>query len=80
MTRCAFAIVAAGLVAGCVPSPENYETAPVTVPTEAGNVVCQLYTPRRVVWDRSIDRPASMSVGQADAICKAEGERQKAAR
>ncbi|WP_264213566.1 hypothetical protein [Leisingera thetidis] len=61
---------------GCV-SPENYETEPVQIQTSAGVVVCQLYTKDRVLWDRSILRPDSMSVEQADAICRNEGLRQK---
>ncbi|KIC19405.1 hypothetical protein [Leisingera sp. ANG-DT] len=63
-------------LSGCV-SPENYETTPVQLQTSKGIVTCQLYTKERVLWDRSIDRPATMSVQEADAICKQEGQRQK---
>jgi len=66
---------AAGL-AGCV-SPEQFETTPVQLETSKGIVTCQLYTKDRVLWDRSINRPAAMSVEEADAICKQEGQRQK---
>lgn len=72
-------IAAAGTIAaltGCV-SPEQFETAPVQLRTSKGIVTCQLYTKERVLWDRSIDRPASMSVKEADDICKTEGYRQK---
>lgn len=70
-------ILSAFAVAGCAPSPANYETAPVQVQTAQGVVTCQLYTPERVLWDRAIDRPNSMSVQDGDAVCRAEGERQK---
>ena len=63
-------------LAGCVVTPEEYETTPVKVQTSAGTVTCQLYTKELVTWDRAIDRPASMTVQQADAICKEEGRRQ----
>ncbi|MDN3714019.1 hypothetical protein QWZ10_23610 [Paracoccus cavernae] len=42
-----------------------------------GPVTCQLYTKSLTTWDRSIDRPAAMSVKAADAACQAEGQRQK---
>lgn len=65
------------LVSACAPSPEEYETEPVQVETAQGVVTCQLYQKNLVVWDRAIDRPASMSVKDGDAICKAEGQRRK---
>lgn len=64
-------------MAGCVASPKDYETTPVKVETDQGTVTCQLYTDDLVVWDRAIDRPASMSVKAADSVCLAEGERRK---
>lgn len=64
-------------VAGCVASPVEYETTPVKVETTKGIVTCQLYTKDLVVWDRAIDRPASMSVQEADGVCRAEGDRRK---
>ncbi|MBY6065608.1 hypothetical protein KUW17_02575 [Leisingera aquaemixtae] len=70
----AFGAIAA--LTGCV-SPEQFETAPVQLRTSKGIVTCQLYTKERVLWDRSIDRPASMTVQEADDICKREGYRQK---
>ncbi|MEP3334005.1 hypothetical protein [Sedimentitalea sp.] len=70
-------ILSAVAVAGCVPSPASFESAPVQVQTAQGVVTCQLYTPERVYWDRAIDRPNSMSVQQGDAVCRAEGERRK---
>ncbi|WP_372573985.1 hypothetical protein [Ruegeria jejuensis] len=72
-----FACAAAVILSGCVPSPENYETTPVQVQTEKGIVTCQLYSKDLVVWDRAIDRPNSMGVQEADAICKEEGKREK---
>lgn len=64
---------AAALVTGCTIA--SFETTPVTVETEKGPVVCQLYQMDRVDWDRSIDHPNSISVPEADAICRAEGHR-----
>ncbi|WP_170769773.1 hypothetical protein [Ruegeria lacuscaerulensis] len=65
----------AGLAA-CVPSPEDFETTPVKVQTPKGEVTCQLYRPDRVIWDRAIDFPATkMTVPEADAYCKQEGQR-----
>lgn len=74
----AFALPIVAL-AGCVSSPVDYETAPVKIETAKGTVTCQLYTKDLVVWDRAIDRPATMSVKEADSICNAEGERRKRA-
>jgi len=64
---------------GCVGDRRQYETTPVEVQSAKGVVVCQLYTRERVIWDRSIEHPGSMAVEEADGICRAEGERQKAA-
>lgn len=58
-------------LAGC--SPRFYESAPIYVYTPQGEVVCQLYTKEEVLWDRSINRPDSMSVQKADNICINEG-------
>ncbi|KIC37622.1 hypothetical protein [Leisingera sp. ANG-M7] len=69
----AFGTIAA--LSGCV-SPEQFETTPVQLQTSKGVVTCQLYTKDRVLWDRSIDRPTSMPVQEADEICKREGYRQ----
>lgn len=69
------AIALAGLLAAC--SPQQFETAPVTVQTAQGPVVCQLYTRNRLDWDRAISRPEGMTVEQADTICRNEGIRQK---
>ena len=60
--RLGFAAVVVLLLGGCVGGPTQYETTPVNVQTAQGVVVCQLYTRERVIWDRSINRPASMSV------------------
>lgn len=70
-------IVAAMALSGCDLDPRNYETPPVSVQTSRGLVVCQLYTPERIVWDRAIDYPANLTVKEADGICLAEGKRQK---
>ncbi|SLN37526.1 hypothetical protein ROA7450_01797 [Roseovarius albus] len=65
------------VLSGCSIDPQKYETTPVKVNSSKGVVTCQLYTKERVLWDRSIGRPNSMSVQEADNICRAEGERQK---
>lgn len=61
-------------LSGCG-DPASYETAPVEVTTARGIVTCQLYTHDRVLWDRAIDRPETMTVKDADDICVAEGYR-----
>jgi hypothetical protein len=38
-------------------------------------VVCQLYSHNTVMLDRAIHMPHAMHVGEADALCRAEGER-----
>lgn len=70
-------LISIPLLAGCAVDPRAYETPPVSVETAKGTVVCQLYTPERIVWDRSIDRPSNMTVEEADNICRAEGVRQQ---
>ncbi|MFY2826639.1 hypothetical protein [Ruegeria sp. MALMAid1280] len=63
-------------LAACIPSPEDLETEPVKVQTPKGVVTCQLYRHDRVTWDRAIDYPATkMSVPEADAYCRQEGQR-----
>ncbi len=70
-----FLPLVAGL-SGCIPSPEDVESAPVKVQTPKGEVTCQLYRLDRVIWDRATDFPADkMSVPEADAYCKQEGQR-----
>lgn len=78
MLRTAMFCTAGALVlAGCSVDPRSFETAPVDLKTPKGIVTCQLYTKERVLWDRSINRPESMTVQEADDICRAEGLRQK---
>ncbi|WP_037306789.1 hypothetical protein [Ruegeria halocynthiae] len=63
-------------LAACIPSPEDLETTPVKVQTPKGEVTCQLYRQDRVTWDRAINFPAAkMSVPEADAFCRQEGQR-----
>lgn len=63
-------------LAGCIPSPEDLESTPVEVQTPKGEVTCQLYRQDRVTWDRAINFPATkMSVPEADAYCRQEGQR-----
>lgn len=56
----------------------QYEREPVTVETEAGPVVCQLYLPQIVMWDMPMSHPASMTTEEATAICRQEGMARKA--
>ncbi len=65
----------AAALAAC--SPKQFESAPVTVDTAQGPVVCQLYTKNLTDWDRSISHPDAMSVAEADRVCEAEGLRQQ---
>ena len=77
MTKTSIAAVLGGslLLAGCVASPEFYATEPVQIQTPGGIVTCQLYTESRVIWDRSVARPETMTVQQADNYCRGEGQR-----
>ena len=76
MTKPALMLVGAIALAGCT-SPAYFETEPVQVQTAQGVVTCQLYTKDVLDWDRSINRPATMSVEYADQVCKAEGAARK---
>lgn len=75
MFRLALGLATVAVVAGCSLDPKDYETTPVVVDSAAGPVTCQLYTHEQVTWDRSTNRPASMSVTTADNICRQEGYR-----
>lgn len=71
-------LAAIALLTGCGGlDPRAYETAPVKLKTAKGPVTCQLYTRERVIWDRAIEWPRSMTFEEADGICRAEGLRQK---
>jgi len=71
-------VLTLGLVAsGC--DRTSYETKPVVLNTVSGEVACQLYTVERTYWDHAVLYPEALTRAQADAICLAEGERQKAA-
>ena len=61
------------IVTAC--SPTVYETEPVTLKTDKGEVVCQLYDRNTVIFDRVIHMPHAMHVEEADALCRAKGER-----
>ena len=77
MFRTISAAVVVGTLTACSLDPKFYESPPVTIPSPLGPVVCQLYTKDIVEWDRAMSRPPQMSVAAADAICLAEGQRQK---
>ena len=72
-----FVLVAAAVatLSACAITPEQYETTPVLAESPAGPVTCQIYTHEQVTWDRSINRPNSMSVTTADSLCRQEGHR-----
>ena len=59
-------------LAGCI-DPANYTTAPVSVTTQSGTVVCQLYRTYTVLWDRAISVPPHMSISTGNAICENKG-------
>jgi len=70
-------VLSALSVSACVGSPEQFRSTPVTLTTSKGPVKCQLYTRGQVAWDRSIDRPESMSLDEAEGLCASEGLRRK---
>jgi hypothetical protein len=61
------------LVSGCTLA--SFETEPVTLKTDKGEVVCQLFDRHIVIFDRVIHMPYAMHVEEADALCRAESER-----
>ena len=65
--------VTLALPSGCTLA--SFETEPVTLKTDKGEVVCQLYDRHTVIFDRVIYMPYAMHVEEADALCLAEGER-----
>ncbi|WBU54144.1 hypothetical protein [Paracoccus sp. SCSIO 75233] len=73
--RALAAVIAFGTLSACAISPKDFESQPVLVDTAMGPVICQLYTPEQVTWDRSIGRPNAMDVATADTICRNEGKR-----
>lgn len=73
----AIAAMALGVAALTACTPRQFESDPVTVGSPQGPVTCQLYTRNMLDWDRSINRPATMSVADADQICRAEGKRRQ---
>ncbi len=62
-----------GVLAGCDRS--SYESAPVVLKGDYGELTCQLYTVERVMWDEAVLYPDTLTKEQADALCFAEGER-----
>ena len=61
------------LVSACTPA--DFESDPLTLKTDMGDVVCQLYSHNTVMLDRAVHMPHAMHVGEADALCRVEGER-----
>ena len=65
--------VALFILMGCA-GKASFETAPVTVSTGKGDVICQLYRLDNVTWDEAISVPAGMSIKTGDALCKQRGQ------
>ena len=64
----------AATLTGCI-DPANYATTPVSVTTETGTVVCQLYRTNNVLWDEAISiPPACQSVLEMQSV-KIKGTR-----
>ena len=61
------------LVSGCALA--SFETEPVTLKADKGDVVCQLYDRNTVIFDHVIHMQHAMHVEEANALCRAEGER-----
>ena len=61
------------LVSGC--TTKSIETEPVTLKADKGDVVCQLYDRNTVIFDHIIHMQHAMHVEEANALCRAEGER-----
>ncbi len=74
-TRIALVATAAAALSACAITPKDYETPPVIAQSPQGPVTCQIYTKEQVTWDRSINRPSTMDVETADALCRQEGYR-----
>ncbi len=55
-------------IGACVPEG-MMESDPVTVPTNYGNITCQLYSKDINWWDRSISYPRGMTQQSADQLC-----------
>ena len=73
------ALIATTVLAGCDwYDNRNIETPPVTVKTQYGPVICQLYREDIVWFDRAWVKPETMPTNIANEICQAEGKRIKA--
>lgn len=73
--KAASALAAVAVLSACAISPKDYESTPIIAQSPMGPVVCQIYTPGQVTWDRSITRPENMNAETADHLCRAEGKR-----
>lgn len=76
MKKVVLLTVACAALTACDKS--QYESEPVTLQTPQGDVTCQLYRHDIVMWDEAISRPAAMTDDAANALCEAEGQREKA--
>lgn len=77
MKKLALVLIALTATAGCAVEQKSFESEPVVVATRGGNVTCQLYSARMVIWDEAIDLPDGMRIVEADRICQYAGQRQK---
>lgn len=54
-------------------SVSQFESEPITVRAEHGYVVCQLYKPGLVIFDKAVSVYGRIESAEADLICRAEG-------
>ena len=75
-TILAIALISTTALAGCDwYDNRNIETPPVTVSTQYGPVICQLYREDIVWFDRAWVKPETMPTDIANQICQEEGKR-----
>lgn len=67
-------LLGAVALAGCNVDVTQYESDPLVTTTPAGDVVCQLYKLDIVMLDRAIAAPRSMSIVEADDVCRNLGQ------
>ena len=65
-------------LAACIADPNASESPVIPVDTPAGQVTCQLYTARIVLYDHAVTRPQGMTDAVANQYCRDEGLRRQA--
>jgi hypothetical protein len=71
------AIIAATSLMGCVPSPREMATAPISIDSPKGKISCQLFSAESTLWDMAISYPKGVAQKDADEACRAEGKRRQ---